>query len=215
MAWDTRAWHNVKPNEMTRIPQRHVFIDTEAHSERRHGTETQRWRCGYAVYAKRERDGRYTTNDSSYSDPKTLWDNVSDFASGTGRTIVWAHNVGYDIRIASVFEILPALGWSLKGHNIATRGTWLEWRRGSQSLILVDSYSVFTTSIQRIGEWFGLGKPSLPGEDAELATWIDRCRADCWILATAALQYLQWIKDADLGNWQMTGNAQCWATFRH
>lgn len=215
MTWDTRAWHNIKPNEMTRIPQRHVFLDTEAHSERLHGTETQRWRCGYAIFARRGRDGRYTTTDSEYRDAKTLWHAVSDFAGSTGRTVVWAHNVGYDIRIANVFEVLPALGWRLQSHNIATRGTWLEWRRNGQSLVFVDSYSVFPTSIERIGEWFGIGKPPLPREDAELATWIDRCRIDCRILAQACLRYLEWIKEEDLGNWQLTGNAQCWATFRH
>lgn len=144
-----------------------------------------------------------------------MWHDVSDFASRTGRTIVWAHNAGYDIRIADVFTILPALGWQLKGHNIATRGTWLEWRRDSQSLIITDSHSVFTTSIQRIGEWFGIAKPALPTEDSGMDAWIDRCRTDCWILATAILRYLQWIKEEDLGNWQLTGNAQAWAAFRH
>lgn len=215
MAWDERAWHNIKPNEMTRIPQRHVFIDTEAHSERHRGTEVQRWRCGVAVYARRERDGRYTTHDRDYSDPKTLWNDVSNFAGSTGRTVIWAHNVGYDIRVADVFTILPTLGWTLKGHNIATRGTWLEWRRDGQSLVFVDSHSVLDTSIERIGEWFGIGKPALPGEGAELATWLGRCRTDCRILATAILRYLQWVKEEDLGNWQMTGNAQAWAAFRH
>lgn len=190
-------------------------MDTEAYSERLHGTETQRWRCGYAIFARRQRDGRYTTHGSEYRDPKSLWDAVSNFAGSSGRTVVWAHNVGYDIRIADMFAILPILGWTVTGHNIATRGTWIEWRRHGQSLVLVDSYAVFPTSLERIGEWFSIGKPSLPREDAELDTWIDRCRADTRILATAVLRYLGWIKEADLGNWQLTGNAQAWATFRH
>ena len=215
MPTEERAWHNIKPNETTRIPLYHIFIDTESYSERAQGTETQIWRCGFAVFARRGRDGGYTTHDSEYSDPKTLWDDVSRFAGRTGRTVVWCHNAGHDIRIAAVLGILPILGWRLQGHNIATRGTWLEWRRDGQSLIIVDSYSVFPTSIKRIGEWFGHHKPALPGETADMATWIDRCRADCWILAQAILRYLQWLKEEDLGNWQLTGNAQAWATFRH
>ena len=212
---EDRAWHNIKPNETTRIPQRHIFIDTEAYSEREKGTETQIWRCGYAVYARRGRDGRYTTNDSPYSDPKTLWNDVSRFASSAGRTIVWCHNAGYDIRIADMLGIMPTLGWRLQGHNIATRGTWLEWRRDGQSLIVTDSYSVFTTSIQRMGEWFGIQKPPLPDADGDSGEWIARCGADCRILATAILRYLTWMKEEDLGNWQITGNSQCWAVFRH
>lgn len=210
-----RVWHNIRPNEMNRIPTRHVFIDTEAHREYRRGVEEQYWRCGVAIYAERTRMGVYRENSRDYGSPTNMWSDVSDFARSDGRTIVWAHNLGYDIRIASVFEVLPSLGWTLNGHNIAARGTWLEWRRDKQCIVLVDSFSVFPTSIEQIGKWFGIGKPDLPGDDADMDTWLDRCRADCRILATAVLRYLRWIKEEDLGNWQLTGNGQSWAAYRH
>ena len=52
---------------------------------------------------------------------------------------------------------------------------------GVSGVGLVGVFSVFTTSIERIGEWFGIPKPSLPSESADMATWIDRCRTDCWL----------------------------------
>lgn len=212
---DERKWHNIRTNEMTRIPQRHVFVDTEAHREWRNGVDTQEWRCGVAIFAQRRRDGEYDTDSRDYLSPKDLWRDVSDFTSSNGRTVVWAHNLGYDIRIADMFTILPAIGWALVGHNIASRGTWLEWRRDGTTLILCDSFSIFPTSMERVGVWFGLGKPELPDESDEMGVWLDRCRADCRILATAVLGYLAWLKSEDMGNWQVTGNGQAWATFRH
>lgn len=140
---------------------------------------------------------------------------MSDFASREGRTIVWCHNLAYDIRIGDVFTILPGLGWTLNGHNIAARGTWLEWKGRGGTLIFVDSFSVFPTSIEKLGGWFGQRKPELPNDSADMDTWLNRCRADCGILATAVLEYLRWLKEDDLGNWQMTGNGQAWAAFRH
>lgn len=212
---DERKWHNIRANEMTRIPQKHIFVDTEAHREWRNGVDTQQWRCAVGIYATRNRRGEYESHSRDYLSAQDLWNDVSSFTSSGGRTVLWAHNLGYDIRIADVFTILPKLGWALIGHNIASRGSWIEWRRDGATLILCDSFSVFPTSMERVGVWFGMGKPDLPGESDEMGVWLDRCRADCRILATAVLSYLAWLKQEDMGNWQMTGNAQAWAAFRH
>lgn len=212
---DERRWHNIKPNEVTRIPHRHVFVDTEARREYDRGVEKQEWRCAVGIFAERQRDGEYKEYSRDYLSAEDLWRDVSDFTSSKGRTVVWCHNLAYDIRIGSVFEVLPQLGWALRGHNIASRGTWLEWRRNDTTLILCDSFSVFPTSIERIGQWISIGKPSLPFEDSGMDDWLNRCRADVRILATAILGYLRWLKDEDMGNWQLTGNAQAWAGFRH
>lgn len=212
---DERRWHNVRPNEQTRIPQQHIFVDTEAWSENDRGVERQSWRCAVAIYAKRSRSGQYTDYSRDYVDANDLWRDVSDFTSSKGRTVLWCHNLAYDVRIASLFQILPESGWTLTGHNIAPRGTWLEWRRNDATLVLCDSFSVFPTSIEQMGKWFGIGKPALPSASAGMDDWLNRCRADCRILATAVIAYLTWLKDADMGNWQLTGNGQAWAAYRH
>lgn len=212
---DDRQWHNIRRNEQTRVPSKHVFVDTEARKSYVGGVERQEWRCAVAIYAKRKRNGEYTTDDCSYVDADTLWRDVSNFAGSEGRTVVWCHNLAYDIRIASVFTVLPAIGWKLIGHNISPRGTWLEWRRDGRTIVFCDSFSVFPASIERIGTWFGIGKPDLPSEDAGMDVWLNRCTADTRILATAILRYLEWLKNNDMGNWQLTGNAQAWAMYRH
>jgi hypothetical protein len=128
---------------------------------------------------------------------------------------MWAHNLGYDARISTCFTILPTLGWALVAHNVAPRGTWLSWRRGKASLIMVDSASVWPDTLAHVGLMFGLGKPRLPAPDASDQAWEQRCHADVTILRTAVLAYLGWIESADLGNWQVTGAGQSWAAYRH
>lgn len=210
-----RVWHNIKPNEMTRIPRHHIYLDTESRSARRGKIGIQTWRLAVAHYSSGEKGRRRKDEQKEYREPKYLWRDVSLFAGGSGRTILWAHNLGYDVRISAMFDHLPRLGWSLTAHNITARSTWLEWKRGKATLLMVDSVSVFPTTIAQMGDWFGIGKVNLDMDSDVEHDWFTRCRADVRILSTAVTAYLDWLERADMGNWQITGAAQSWATYRH
>jgi hypothetical protein len=210
-----RNWHYVKPNESARIPRRHIFLDTEAVQEPVPGGEVQTWRlavaCFYSALAGRkvkERWGRYAT-------PRKLWIDVDTHCGSHDRTVLWAHNLSYDVRISDAFAILPQLGWRLEAHNINPRGTWLTWRKGRATLMMVDSMSVFPASLERVGQCFDLAKVDLPAAADPDDEWLARCLQDVNILRTAVLAYLTWLEDNDMGNWQPTGAGQSWAVYRH
>lgn len=150
-----------------------------------------------------------------YHDPKALWVDVEAFCKTSGRTILWAHNLGYDVRITQAFDILPALGWRLTAHNIGKSGVWLEWRKDGKTLLMADSVTVFGQKLAKVGAYFGLGQIESPKDKDDDAAWLRRCRRDVEILQTAMLAYLQWLEEDDMGNWRLTGAAQSWATFRH
>ncbi len=210
-----RTWHNIRPNEVTRLPRRHIYLDTESRSARRGKTGIQTWRLAVACFSTGRKG--YETKDEwkEYKRADWLWRDISNYAVADARTVVWAHNLGYDVRISNVFHELPKLGWSLTGHNITARSTWLEWRKDKSTLLMVDSVSFFNTTIAQMGEWHGLGKVDI-GMDNDCDTdWFTRCRADVRILSTAVKAYLDWLEREDMGNWQITGAAQSWATFRH
>lgn len=175
----------------------------------------QRWRLGVACFVVAEKGAQKRERWSDYTDPRKLWQDASDFCRRDTRTILWAHNLGYDARISGVFEHLPSLGWRLVAHNITAKGTWLEWRRDGATLVMACSTTVFAQKIARLGQWFGLGKVYVDMSEEDDAVWLARCRQDVEILKTAMLSYLKWLEEADLGNWQMTGAGQSWAAFRH
>lgn len=175
----------------------------------------QRWRLGVACYVVAEKNSPARERWADYKSPARLWSDVSDHCRKDARTVLWAHNLGYDARISGVFEHLPRLGWRLVAHNITTKGSWLEWRRNGATLIMADSTTVFAQKIARIGQWFGIGKLDVEMAEEDDEVWLARCRRDVEILKTAMMAYLEWIEKADLGNWQMTGAGQSWAAFRH
>jgi hypothetical protein len=212
---DTRTWHYIKPNETTKVPRRLIFLDTESHQQRSALGHVQTWALAVACYRSQRPDRKPVEQWETYDDPEILWKAVDAWVGSSGRTVLWTHNLGYDARIAEVFEILPALGFELVAHNLVGKGTWLMWRRGRASLTMVDSASVFPCELVRLGVYAGLPKLPLPPSSAAGVGLYSRCWRDVEILRHSVLEYLHWLETEDLGNWQLTGAGQSWATFRH
>lgn len=210
-----RIVHYVRYNETTRQPRRHVLIDTEAHRLPHRRGEQQTWRCGVAVFRAQEGRREPERRSGRYETPEELWEAVSAFTRPRKRTVVWAHNLAYDLRIAAAFDLLPQLGWTLQDLNVGRQSTWCRWRRGDASLVMVDSASVFNCSLEELGRDFNVPKMPLPYEDSSAEEWFTRCERDVEILELAVMNYLAWIEADDFGVWQMTGAGQSWAAWRH
>lgn len=210
-----RRWHYIKPNETTNVPRKLVFLDVEAARERGPFGETQTWALAVACMRSQRPDRKPVESWGTFDDPEIMWGEIDTFVGKSGRTVLWTHNLGYDSRVSEMFEILPAMGFTLIAHNLVSRGAWLMWRRGRASLTMVDSASVFPCELLRLGVHMGLPKLPLPDARARGVGLYSRCWRDVEILRAAVLAYLDWIEREDLGNWQLTGAGQSWATFRH
>lgn len=210
-----RRWHNVKANETTKLPRRYIFLDTEARTERVPGGHEQTWRLGAASFVVAEKGRKRQRTLREYLEPKALWRDVESFIKKGARTVLWAHNLGYDVRIAKAFEILPRSGWKLTAHNISKSGSWMEWQKNGATLVMADSIAVFNTTIAKVGEYFGIGKLAVNPSSDDDTQWMRRCVRDVEILETAMMAYLGWLESDDMGNWQITGSGQSWASYRH
>lgn len=210
-----RRAHYVRPNETTRIPRRHIVFDTEARRTADPHGEVQVWRCAAATFIATEGRREPETRHGWYENPRTLWEDVSEHARPRKRTVCWAHNLAYDLRLAAAFTHLPALGWELIDVNVAQHGCWVKWRRDTATLVMIDSTAVWPCPLEDLGKDLGIPKVDLPADDATDEEWQVRCERDVAILTAAVRDYLDWIETDDLGNWQMTGAGQAWATWRH
>ncbi len=210
-----RVWHYVAPNETTRVPRRLIFVDCESASDRNASGHEQRWALAVARMVTTRRDRRRQDEWATFDDPEILWKQVAAWCGASSRTVLYTHNLGYDVRIAEALTELPRQGWALIAHNLATKGAWLIWRRGRATLHMCDSAAIFPTVLAKVGAAIGLGKLPLPGPGAAGVGLYSRCWRDVEIMSEAVLRYLDWIETDDLGNWQATGAGQSWATFRH
>jgi hypothetical protein len=210
-----RVWHNIRPNEQTRLPRNHIILTTEVRSARRGKIGIQKWRLAVATYIQGAKGRKTKTDSKDYRNLRDLWTDVSRNVGGSGRTVIWAHNLGNAVRVTGMFEELPARGWILTGHNITPRASWLEWKTGKATVLMVDAIAFFNTTIEQIGVWHGLGVRAVDLDSNRELDWFAHCRSTNSILSKAVTEYLGWLEAEDMGNFQITGAAQSWATFRH
>lgn len=205
--------HYLRPSKGTRIPRRFVFFDTEAHRAKKGAQEVQTWRCG-AVRALRWSKSTNTWaegNNADVSTPEALWELVTGWARKDQRTVVVAHNLAYDLRIARAFEVLPAMGWTLGRPVLAGDHVSVDAELDGMKLCFVDSRTVLPHGLDVIAARLGTSKPELPAEDAPVEEWQARCRADVDILARAYMAIVDWLVEDDLGNWGRTGPTMGWS----
>lgn len=210
-----RKSHWIKRNHQCRVPKRWVAFDTEAYAEYVDGAEVQRWQMGAAVRWRTD----LTTGDhaqmSTFDSPLALWQWVADFCRPGVRTVVVAHNLGYDVRIADVFNILPTLGFEIEWCNLDRNVSAMTWRGPKGTIVFADTWTWLPTDLHSIAPSVGLTKLRMPGAKAQRWQWEQYCLRDAEIVYRVMSDIIDYIKTNDLGNWQPTGAGMAYATWRH
>lgn len=212
---DDRAAHWIRQNHQCRIPSRWIAFDTESCSTYQGDTEIQTWAMGCAIRwrtdLKRPREPETGIFDSALD----LWEWVSDHCRSNMRTVAWAHNLGYDVRIAQALNILPKLGWRLEWCNLDRNVSAMTWRSDRGTLVLADTWTWVPSDLASIARSVGIRKLKMPPHDARRYRWEKYCARDAEIVYHVVSDLVSYIKDNDLGNWQPTGAGMSYATWRH
>lgn len=212
-----RRAHWLRPNEAVRYPRRIVCLDSESRVRRDGPLELHGFRlaaCSFDVIDRRTLEPRRSKRFASF-DPAELWNTISGWTAKKERTVVWAHNLGFDLRVTQALELLPALGWEWSAGSLDSNRCWARWRREGATLLMVDSVSFVPRTLEGIAAELGLRKPPLPIAGAPDSEWLARCEADVTLLRAVVLRLLRWLEQGGHGNFKMTGPAQASASFRH
>lgn len=210
--------HRIRRNDTARWPVRYLWLDTETTSETQpNGHRVQTWRCGVTIYdgwheGKRERRPPVTVHHET---PAALWQYVYNIHVPRGRTVLTAHNLGFDLRAANAFCLLPNWHWKLTKIGVHGKNLTVTWRlENGATLVCVDSHSWLPMSLAKIGELIGMPKPADPDVDDD-AGWLERCTGDTEILRAAMLEVWDRLEADKAGTFQRTGAGMAWANWRH
>lgn len=210
-----RQAHWIRRNHQERMPPRMVAFDTESRSVTDNDTEIQTWRIGCAIRWRNDTKVSDNREARVFQTPEDFWLWVADFCRPHTRTVVWAHNLGYDVRISRMFEILPALGFHLEWCNLDRNISSATWRSPRGTIVLADSWTWIPLPLSVIAGQCGTVKYDMPKSSAPLSEWARYCMQDCEILYRVVGTLMQFVQSAHLGNWQPTGAGMAYATWRH
>lgn len=208
--------HWVRPLQTVTVAPRHVFVDTEAWRESDPddpAIERQTFRLGVVQIWD---VGEQPEEMAYFYSASELWYYVSSVCRVRKQTVLWAHNLSYDIRLSNAFDELAKLNWSFELFRVDTDLAWAEVvRSDGAKLIMCDSLSWLPMSLDKIGRMMNIHKPGLPDDITSVSELLDRCIADVSILSRAVRHIIGWLMADDVAPLKRTGTASGFAAFRH
>lgn len=209
--------HYVRHNQVTRVPRNFVYLDAEANAATKGRVQTQTFRLAVARYDRRSHkgDGWCEPDELHTTSSEELWAWIDARCKPKARTVLVAHNLGYDLRLTDALRHLPALGWELTAIRLNAGNAWCAWKRDGRTLQCCDSLSWVPASLDKLGAMVGVPKLPLPSWEDDDDAWFARCRRDVEILSVVWRRLLEWVRGDDLGNWKPTGAGQAFAAYRH
>ena len=212
---DDRAYHWIKPNHQTRLPNRWISFDSEARSEYCGDVETQYWRMGAAIRWREDLKTGDHAEACTFDCALDLWEWVTDFCKPRQRTAMFAHNLGYDVRVTEALDVLPKLGWRLEWCNLDRNVSAMTWRSDNGTLVLWDTWTWLPLPLNTIAPSVGLRKLNMPPDTAKHWRWEKYCMRDAEIGYRVVKELIAYLRKNQLGNWQPTGAGMAYATWRH
>ena len=212
-----RRAHWLRANHKSEYPHECVWFDTETLEERtslravRHVLD-----FGTAAYRRRLRGNLWSAPKwIRFTTPEDFWDWIFDLRGGKSRLTLFCHNAAFDLPVLDAFRLLPAGGWKLHTAVIDSPPVILTWRRGGQTLRVLDTLNFWRQKLAVIGDTVGLPKLPMPAKEASRATWNAYCRRDVEIIMAACLRWFAFLQAHDLGGFAPTIASQAMRAFRH
>lgn len=214
--------HYLQPLQKTVLPARHIIFDTETQLTRQAGALEHRYRTGATgLLAHTPGDflpGRpVAIPTETHDSPEKLWARIAQICRKGHRTVAWAHNLSFDLRVTEALRWLPRNGFHLQGIVLERTASWASWTSSEHgSLICCDLYSWLPRTLDDIAKSMGVSREIWDGERYQHATLPElqaRCIEDVQVTRQAVQQLLTWLQAEDCGPFRLTGSGQanaCW-----
>jgi hypothetical protein len=199
-----RQAHWIPGNRQERMPARMIAFDTESHFGGNDELQIQSWRTGSAIRWRNDLNTGDRAEGRAFSDPESMWEWVTEYCKPETRTVMWAHNLGHDVRIAQVFTLLPKFGWHLDWCNLDRNVSAMTWRSERGTLVLADTWTWLPLPLNTIAPLTGLVKFRTPPNAASEESWDEYCMRDTEIVYRVVSRLVRFIQSNGLGNWALS-----------
>ncbi len=203
--------------EREKYPKAILVFDTEAY---RHefvgGTETQTLRLGVSRYVKLS-DGLEIEKDvyDRFVTGEGLLEIIEWHTRKDQSLHIYAHNLKYDLQLTGLLPMLLASGWRVSLMVMQDPPTFIRLKSGRKSILLVDTFNYWQTSLARLGEQLTIGKLQMPAAEESDAEWYKYCEQDVRVLSEYLLEFMRFLQREQLAGFGLTLASQAFRAFRH
>lgn len=208
--------HILRSNKEQQLPRNFFFVDTETNEHDLENCQSHTLKMGWGNYTQiRNEHGSITSEWQFFKDNNTFWDWVDTKIRTKQKYYLYAHNQHFDFFVLDGFKMLKKRGWEIQTWFINSNVFIISLRKNKAKLVILDSGNIRKCSLAKIGELYGLEKLDInfgTATDEELKTY---CYRDVEILREWILNFREFVKEHELGNYRMTLASQAMQAFRH
>ena len=207
----------MRGNNRNALPSHIIFFDTETYKTIVNDDyEYHNLKLGvadYCYYSKREK--KWYEERITFRKPEEFWDFVIEKAKAKTKLYVFAHNIHFDFAVVQGFEMMKKYGLELQRWIVDSNRFILRAKKGDKNFVFLDSGNIIKVKLKTLGEHLGLPKLKVDFDtvgDKELEIY---CSRDVEILKQFVLNYIEFIRKENLGNFKYTIAGQSFTAFRH
>lgn len=207
--------HYLKALVSDNVPKRLLWLACAAESERDMGSWVERWSHGALGSTHwTSRRGERTDTLAPYNSPSGLWVNADRFCLPRRRTVLFAYDLAWQLRVSQALIQLPMLDWHVDKIVLERTAAWALFRDGDRTLLMCDLKSWCPVPLDTLrkdchASGFVYDRD---GETTGLPEYY--CLRDASYVREATLQILDWINVEELGPFRPTGSGQSYSAFR-
>ena len=175
-----RPAHILKGEKSLAMPRHILFFDTETTQfVKPDGDIVQKLRLGWACYLRRA-SGRHLEQEqwNTFKQSSSFWRWLFSFTGQKIKLWVIARNITFDFTICSGWRFLKKAGYKLKFFYNNGLTTIISVRKGSSSIVFLDSANWFVESLEKTGERIGIPKTKIDFATCSEKELSDYCRND-------------------------------------
>lgn len=206
----------LRKNHTTSTPGRIIFADTETEQTESGIYNHHAFKLGYSRFVRLDTELQIKSNTWKYWQDK--YELCKYIESQThDKTALWiiTHNAFFDMQVIGFFTLFAFWGWELSFLYDKGLSFILVIHKGKKTIKVISSTNYFDYSLKQIGEEIGLPKLDVDFQDGSIEELKTYCKRDVEILSKAVLEYMQFNKDHDTGNFSLTRASQCFSCYRH
>lgn len=207
----------MRENKGCDSPQNIIVVDTETNPVKRDDqTIEHRLSFGWFAYSRTRKTGDWTAPEwGRFVTAESFWDAVEHRTRKKTRLFIFAHNWSFDAPVLDMFRILPARGWKLCKAVIECPPVILKWRKGDETLEVLDTLNWWRMPLAAIGSSLGIAKLPMPDRSASSEEWDTYCKRDVDVLFRTVRGWIDFLRTNDLGGFAPTIAGQALRAFRH
>jgi hypothetical protein len=192
-----RPAHLLKAEKTLTIPRHFIFFDTETtQTEQPDRSVLQTFKLGWAVYYCRPYGKHATIEDWRFlSKAADFWGFVFDHAEPKQRLWIIARNIVFDFTVCGGWAALKEEGYKLEFFHNNGVSVIVTVKKGSSTIVFLDSMNWFTESLAETGKRIGLPKMEIDFATCTIEQLSVYCKNDVQIEFKNFLIFIAFLED--------------------